>query len=108
MPFQKRGAHGGYQFRGVFFSDDFDILKKHGAVLGTLTLKKLQSKFEVLIRNYSRRQASGFSFEGILRTRRQVLQIRQFHVVGDSTKPQTGNNTPMKQAFFMSTPTHRE
>jgi hypothetical protein len=37
-----------------------------------------------------------------------VLQICQFHVVGDSTKSHTGNNTPMKQAFSMSTPTHRE
>jgi hypothetical protein len=46
-------------------------------------------------------------FEGILRTTRQVLQIRQIHVVGDLSKPQASNNTPMKQAFSMSTLTHR-
>jgi hypothetical protein len=61
-----------------------------------------------LIWNYSRRQASGLPFEAILLTRRQVLQIRQFHFVGDLSKPQTWSNTPMKQAFCMSTPTHRE
>jgi hypothetical protein len=59
-------------------------------------------------RNYSRRQASGLSFEAILRTRRQVFQIGQFHVVGDLSKPQTWSNIPMKQAFSKSTPTHRE
>jgi hypothetical protein len=47
-------------------------------------------------RNYSRRQASGLPFEAILWTRRQVLQIRQFHVLGDLSKPQTWSNTPMK------------
>jgi DNA mismatch endonuclease Vsr len=51
-------------------------------------------------RNYSRRQASGFSIEAIFRTRRQVLQIRQFHVVGDLSKPHTRSNTPTKQAFL--------
>jgi hypothetical protein len=47
-------------------------------------------------------------FEAILRTRRQVLQIRHFHVIGDLQKPQTSNDTPMKQAFAVSTPTHLE
>jgi hypothetical protein len=59
-------------------------------------------------RNYSRRQASGFSFEAILRTRSQVLQIRQFHVVDGLPKPQTWSDIAMKQAFSSSTPTHRE
>jgi hypothetical protein len=27
---------------------------------------------------------------------------------GDLSKPQTWSNIPLKQAFFMSTPTHRE
>jgi hypothetical protein len=36
-----------------------------------------------LNRNYSRRQASGLFFEAILQTQGQVLQIRQFHFVGD-------------------------
>jgi hypothetical protein len=30
------------------------------------------------------------------------------HFVGELSKPQTWNNIPMKQAFSMSTPTHRE
>jgi hypothetical protein len=47
-------------------------------------------------------------FEAILRTRRQVLQIRQFHILGDLSKPQTRNNTLIKQALSMLTPTHRE
>jgi hypothetical protein len=59
-------------------------------------------------RNYSRRQASVLLFEAILQTRRQALQIRQFHVMGDLPKPQTSNDTPTIQAFSMSTPTHRE
>jgi ABC-type lipoprotein release transport system permease subunit len=36
-----------------------------------------------VIRNYSRRQASGFPFEAILRTRRQVLQIRRPRIVNN-------------------------
>jgi hypothetical protein len=40
--------------------------------------------------------------------RGKFLQVRQFHVLGDLSKPQTWNNTPMKQAFSMSTLTHRE
>jgi hypothetical protein len=59
-------------------------------------------------RNCSRRQAFGLPFEAILWMRRQVLQVRQFHVVGDLSKPQTWSNTSMKQAFSRSTPTHRE
>jgi hypothetical protein len=62
----------------------------------------------LFIRNNSRRQASGLLFEAILLTRRQVLQIRPFHVTGEQPKPQTWNIIPMKRAFFMSTPTPRE
>jgi hypothetical protein len=73
-------------------------------------LRKLASSGRRLLStlSYSRRQASGLSFEAILPTRRQVLQIRQFHVVVDLSKLQTWSNIPMKQASSMLTPTHRE
>jgi hypothetical protein len=50
----------------------------------------------------------GLLFEANLMKWRQVLQIRQFHIVGELSKSQTWNNTPMRQAFAMSTSTPRE
>jgi hypothetical protein len=59
-------------------------------------------------RNDSRRQASGLSFEAILRTLRQVLQIRQFHAVGELRNHKLGTMPQSKQAFSILTPAHRE
>jgi hypothetical protein len=51
---------------------------------------------------------SGLAFEAILLKWQQVLQIRQFHVVGELSKPQTWNDTQGKSAFSIRTPTPRE
>ena len=67
--------------------------------------RKQQQMFLWLFnRNYSRRQASGLPFESILLKWRQVLQVRQFHFVGELPKPQPWNNISMKQATPLRRP----
>jgi hypothetical protein len=68
--------------------------------LNLSALQVAQLCLQTFNRNYSRRQASCFSFEGILWRRRQVLQIRQFHVVGDLPKPQSLNQWPNETSFL--------
>jgi hypothetical protein len=77
--------------------------------LGRIALSDLHLLNFVFINlNYSRRQASGLMFEVILPKWRQIFTNSPIPVMGELSKPQTWNNSPIKQAFSILTPAHRE